>query len=371
MSLIIKHINNGLITPRIAELFSLYIFKCLSESEEQELEKWIKESDENFELFQEATNPDVLQESFEVIGNKIDACRRLQQIKKRIVFEDDPPVRSIYTRWKWIAAASVIFLLGTITAVYLSRYSSTNELLADTETVSRLEYASLKDTIAEGKPGSYVFTTPQTGIYSIELQDGTKVWLRPSSTIGYPRVFEEDERRVTVSGEVFFEVKKDYVNGRRRPFIVELKDKNVSLEVLGTSFLINAYPGDTVVTTTLITGSLNVKAGGESTLLIPGQQIEVGQKEVRVNKLNQSELESSIKWKTAPYFEFKGNLKQILQDIAVHYNVEIEFNGNMPLSNFSCSVNDNASLKDILNALKLNKIKSRVEGRKIIMSSDP
>jgi ferric-dicitrate binding protein FerR (iron transport regulator) len=43
-------------------------------------------------------------------------------------------------------------------------------------------------------------------IVSIELPDGTQVWLNKNSRIEYPKVFDGDERQVFLQGEAFFEV---------------------------------------------------------------------------------------------------------------------------------------------------------------------
>src|SRR5882762_4780138 len=41
------------------------------------------------------------------------------------------------------------------------------------------------------------------------LADGTKVWLNSASSITYPTVFSGKDRRVTITGEAYFEVAKD------------------------------------------------------------------------------------------------------------------------------------------------------------------
>jgi len=37
------------------------------------------------------------------------------------------------------------------------------------------------------------------------LADGTKVWLNSASSITYPTVFSGKDRRVTITGEAYFE----------------------------------------------------------------------------------------------------------------------------------------------------------------------
>ena len=73
---------------------------------------------------------------------------------------------------------------------------------------------------------------------TFNLDDGTKVKLNSGSKLTYQKVFDENERRVKLEGEAFFEVKRD----ESRPFIVETED--LVTTVLGTSFNIQSYKGE-------------------------------------------------------------------------------------------------------------------------------
>ncbi len=78
-------------------------------------------------------------------------------------------------------------------------------------------------------------TTPRGVMFSVTLADGTRCWLNTASSLKYPAAFTGNERRVTVTGEVYFDVAKD----AKRPFIV-MAD-NSEIRVLGTQFNVNAY----------------------------------------------------------------------------------------------------------------------------------
>src|ERR1700722_15567940 len=52
-------------------------------------------------------------------------------------------------------------------------------------------------------------TTPRGGQYELLLPDGSKAWLNAASSIKYPTAFAGGERKVEITGEVYFEVKKD------------------------------------------------------------------------------------------------------------------------------------------------------------------
>jgi ferric-dicitrate binding protein FerR (iron transport regulator) len=87
---------------------------------------------------------------------------------------------------------------------------------------------------------------------NVILPDGTNVWLNSLSTFQYPTSFGRKDRRVILDGEAYMEVKKD----AGKKFIVST-DKG-RIEVLGTSFTVDAYSKSDVFETSLIEGKLNV-----------------------------------------------------------------------------------------------------------------
>lgn len=85
---------------------------------------------------------------------------------------------------------------------------------------------------------------------TIELTDGSKIWLNADSKIKYPPVFAGNTREVYLNGEAFFEVAKN----PSKPFIIHLA--NGTVRVLGTSFNVRAYDNEKVVETSVATGKV-------------------------------------------------------------------------------------------------------------------
>jgi ferric-dicitrate binding protein FerR (iron transport regulator) len=114
-------------------------------------------------------------------------------------------------------------------------------------------------------------STPRGGQYQLVLPDGSKVWLNAAASIKFPTAFAGNERRVEITGEVYFEVAKD----PKKPFKVTIPG-GAAVEVLGTHFNINAYPDETSVKTTLLEGSVKVsqsaKDAEHAVVLKPGEQ---------------------------------------------------------------------------------------------------
>lgn len=86
------------------------------------------------------------------------------------------------------------------------------------------------------------------------LPDGSTVWLNADSRLEYAGSFSDSLREVTLTGEAFFDIKKD----AQRPFVVHTSD--LDIKVLGTAFNVKSYPRDEVIETTLIHGMIEVSS---------------------------------------------------------------------------------------------------------------
>ncbi|MCK7553674.1 FecR family protein [Chitinophaga sedimenti] len=99
--------------------------------------------------------------------------------------------------------------------------------------------------------------TPRGGQYQVLLPDGTKAWLNAASSLTYPVAFLKNERRVKVTGEVYFEVA---AGNPHAPFIVEVtgmrEQPDFEVKVLGTTFNINAYEDEGPAEATLLSGAV-------------------------------------------------------------------------------------------------------------------
>lgn len=159
--------------------------------------------------------------------------------------------------------------------------------------------------------------TPAGQRACLVLQDGTEVWLNAKSKLVYPAQFTEEERRVKVEGEAFFNVAKDSV----KPFIVSAMD--VDMKVLGTQFNVYCYPDAGYVETSLLEGSVRVFFSGkekEGILLKPDQQVTAanGKMVVKPIRLNEHFL-----WRDGVYAFENEPLIDILKKLELYYDVKI------------------------------------------------
>lgn len=122
----------------------------------------------------------------------------------------------------------------------------------------------------------YVLTNGHQGIEQIMLADGTNVLLGPESKLIYPKVFNDDERKVELVGQAFFEVAKN----PQKPFIV--KTPQMEVTALGTAFEIFAFEGEKVCETILLNGKIKVtmpnahnETNREGIILLPDQKLTI------------------------------------------------------------------------------------------------
>ncbi|MDR0766081.1 MAG: FecR domain-containing protein [Odoribacteraceae bacterium] len=130
--------------------------------------------------------------------------------------------------------------------------------------------------------GRNLIIVPVSGIFSVTLQDGTRVFLNSASRLEYPVTFSESSREVTLEGEAFFEVASDTA----RPFIVHAG--RVNARVLGTSFNLLAYVEEPVHELTLLSGRVEIEANDKITGLRPGTRAswEVASSRVEVKEID-------------------------------------------------------------------------------------
>ena len=219
---------------------------------------------------------------------------------------------------------------------------------------------------AGGKDGEIVYNTmatPRGGQYQLVLPDGTKVWLNAASSIKYPTTFAGKERKVTLTGEAYFEVAK-----RNNPFIVSIQSPSGDgeVEVLGTHFNVNAYGDEEMVKTTLLEGSVKLVRNNKSILLRPGQQAGYGNND-GPELLKDADMEEAVAWKNGVFLFNEAGIETVMRQVERWYDIEVSYAGKIPAGHFSGTVNRNANITQVLKILELSDVHFRIEGRKIIV----
>ena len=227
-----------------------------------------------------------------------------------------------------------------------------------------VEYQFFEQTENSLRPFSMnTMKTPRGGQYRLVLPDGTKVWLNAASSITFPTVFTGTQRDVRITGEAYFEVTKN----ASKPFIVNINE-NTSVQVIGTSFNINAYPNDAFTSTTLIEGKVKVLVdkGAHAVTLEPGERANTtGNGILKVDK--NIDAEEDIAWKKG-FFQFTSTpLSKIMKQLERWYDVEFNYSdSSLATSSYTGNISRNVGISQVLNMLtRAGDIRFTIDNKKI------
>jgi transmembrane sensor len=203
-------------------------------------------------------------------------------------------------------------------------------------------------------------TTPRGGQYQLLLADGTKVWLNSASSITYPTAFAGTERRVSVTGEAYFEVPAD-----TKPFRVTVD--SMTIEVLGTRFNVNAYADEPTKEATLLAGKIRVNAGaadgisdiGRPLVLMPGQAAREASGRVRL--LTDVDTAVAVAWKNGLFSFRDADVQAVMRQLARWYDVDVYYTGIIPRRRFDGKIGRGLTLDQVLKVLTKSEIHYTIE----------
>jgi hypothetical protein len=206
-------------------------------------------------------------------------------------------------------------------------------------------------------------STPHGGQYHLELPDGSKVWLNAASSIRYPTVFNGNEREVELTGEAYFEIRKNHDKPFRVHFTSPSTDgegREGMIEVLGTHFNVNAYPDETVMKTTLLEGKVKVSSmvNDQWSMLQPGQQAAIHHARLTIHDVD---TEEAVAWKNGLFYFDNVDIQAIMRQLARWYKVQVVFKGKIPARRFAGQVSRSANLSQVLKILALSKVHFTIE----------
>ncbi|MDP4201230.1 MAG: DUF4974 domain-containing protein [Bacteroidota bacterium] len=168
-----------------------------------------------------------------------------------------------------------------------------------------------------------IISAPRGSVKQSILPDGTKVWLNSGSSLAYKgSSFNNKIRKVTLTGEAYFEVTKN----PSRPFVV--RGNEVSVKVLGTKFDVRSYREDTKVNVTLMEGSVRLtdsqEVPSDLCTLKPDQQASLNKQSGKL-VVKQVDASKANEWMRGNLLFDDEELDQIAHCIEREYNVTVKF----------------------------------------------
>ncbi|MEG1007695.1 MAG: FecR domain-containing protein [Bacteroides sp.] len=158
---------------------------------------------------------------------------------------------------------------------------------------------------------------------SVVLPDGSTVQTNSGTLLFYPESFKGDTRTVYLMGEANFKVKKN----PDQPFIV--KSATVSVMALGTEFNVSAYPKDSKIVATLLSGKIQVDCNDsdKSYTLAPGQQI-IYDKNTASSHINQANISDVTAWQRGTLVFRGSTVAEMLTILERRYDIKFQCDAN-------------------------------------------
>ncbi|MCL3780962.1 FecR family protein [Prolixibacteraceae bacterium JC049] len=192
-----------------------------------------------------------------------------------------------------------------------------------------------------------VITCPIGVRTQFQLPDGTSGYLQSGSSLKYPAQFAHD-RDVHLSGEAFFDVKKD----RGRTFSV--LTENLKVNVLGTRFNVSAYSDAEKEEVVLEEGKVEVNThrGQFLEILSPNEKLTMNQKTNKF-QVEEIEIDQYIAWIDGKLVFRNESFSNVITRLERWYNIDIELENDQLLQYTFRATFKDESLDEVLNLLMI------------------
>lgn len=295
-----------------------------------QLNTWIESSPENKQYFEEFKN--IWDNSDKSISfDNINTEHALIKVLKRSKIVS--PQKSFWYLWQKIAAILILpLILGTLLWI---PYKSKNISSSINETAYNEVHVALGTRS------------------SLRLDDSTLVWLNSGSIIKYPLKFAENNRKVFLIGEAYFEVKSDLEN----PFIVETP--TLIVKATGTKFNVLDLNSEDETQVSLVSGRVIVKESNPISdyqlisELKPNQHLSYN-RNTKEKSIIDEDVYKHIAWKDGKLIFRNEPLIKVLNKLSLMFNVDIELQGDELMSYRYHATFRDESFEEILKLLKIS-----------------
>lgn len=311
-----------------SNLIIKYLQGTLSKEETDAFFDWINANEANRKLFFEVK---AIYEAAISNSRSIDIEKSWQRLLKK---KQQKPF--IYILWNKVASYAAIAIIAiSLTSVFFIFTQDKTEIVAS-------RYIG-----GDGLEADVVI-----------LPDGTRVSLGSKTNFHYDPDFGQSKRSVYLEGEAYFEVGSQ----KNKPFVVHIN--GMTVEALGTSFNVMAYPGDSLFVTTLLEGTVRLltEHQSQSTVLKPNQQF-IYNRNHHTTFVHQVDAKDYIAWTTGYYHFSEQTLESILHRLSYVYGITFDIKPkNLNNTAFTGTFYRGQSAKDLMEIINLSvPIKYKVE----------
>ena len=285
------------------DIAKAYFRGTISAADEKRLSEWLKEDKHAllFRIWEEEWRKQAKAQASEKTKAAWEKLAKQSQITN-----DKSQITRSLTSWTWFRYAASVAVFAIIGGLAWWLWPNAQEpFMAQTEVQEQQNFV---------------------------LSDGSEISLNESSSLACAENFGKKTREVLFEGEASFSVAKD----AERPFIIHTGDFSVT--VLGTEFILRAYPTDSIYTLQLTSGKVKVQYLQDSLFAETGDLVQFN----TVTKQFRKKLEAS-----------NILLSDLVNRLERLYDVRIEL-GDTALANETLfiSINTDDSFEDVCAALE-------------------
>lgn len=287
------------------------LVSTVNDSSDQELEDVLFEEWNKFDTY-----PSLSQE-------KIDSLYCHLHKKMKI-----SPFYKITRHWGQIAASILLLFASGLTILYYIQHQEL-QTLAEQDVIVR---------------------SGDSGTSQVTLPDGTLVRLNANSSLTYQQNFGQDNRKVKLSGEGYFEVKKN----TEKKFIVNTG--YIDVTVLGTKFNLYAYEDKDIIEMALVEGHVNVSTSQppyQTICVKPNEKVTYNKYD---NKLNIEKTTTKIEtaWLNKELVFREEKLENVFQCLSRKFRVKFSIDSSISVDDVYTGAFDDEKIEDILEVLKIH-----------------
>ena len=194
-----------------------------------------------------------------------------------------------------------------------------------------------------------------------KLPDGTSVMLNSGSSISFPSTFSDSIRRVQLTGEAFFDVKKD----EQHPFVILADD--MEIQVLGTSFNVNAYMDETK-SVAVKSGKVSVKDRFKDQFVVinPLEMVSMVEGKFESHVVYNNDL--VFGWCDQILIFQNNSFDESVQEIEKWFGIKVMDENFTHSKDVFTSSFENPSLKEVMESFThVYGLKYKIEGKSIIL----
>lgn len=197
-------------------------------------------------------------------------------------------------------------------------------------------------------------STAAGGTHSVVLPDGSQVDLNAVSHLQIPPSYGVVNREMDLEGEGFFVVRPTIWNFYQQngPFVVHAYGR-LTITAWGTEFNVKAYPNDSTLRTSLLSGSVELQYGDHVYVLKPGDTYVLRHDgtDTVMRQVNRR-----IAWTDGAFNFDETPLDEMLNELARWYGVNIVYRQRPAGKTFTLFVYRDEPLSSVLT--RLNKTKT-------------